>query len=628
MREVRAWLRSSRSLTVLFVAVMCLPAVALVTLGVRLLEQDRALEAQRLAELRESAADRLVNSLKQALSASEAGLAPSEDAVRVTFSPGGIETNPPNALLYYPALPPSKEPPAGVFREAEDAEFRSGEFEKAIVLCRKLAASADPAVRAGALLRLARNLRKSGRPDDALNAYNALARIESASLEGVPADLAARRARCAVLEQAGRTAELQKEAAALLADLRTGRWRLDRGTYLLYAGKNLEPEREAIASAVDWLWEQWKETPREPGRRALCFDGIPVTVLWQATPERLVALVAGARYQEKNWFAGLRPVLDPAGMQAYLTNEGGCAAFGRTPVNGSAKVQRAAAETGLPWNVVVTSADGHAVREAFASRRHLLLAGLALVAAVILAASYAVWRAMARELAVARMQSDFVAAVSHEFRTPLTSLRHFNELLLDDDDLPAPKRRQFYEAQERATNRLHRLVEALLDFGRMEAGAREYRFEPVDVACLVERVAAEFQNEARAQGFEIRTGIAANGAFLKADPEPLSRAIWNLLDNAVKYSGDSRAIELGLERRDGWLEVSVSDHGIGIPPEEQRQVFRKFFRGAGAQARGIKGTGIGLAMVSHIVKAHGGSLRLASKPGEGSTFTILLPEGE
>ena len=124
--------------------------------------------------------------------------------------------------------------------------------------------------------------------------------------------------------------------------------------------------------------------------------------------------------------------------------------------------------------------------------------------------------------------------------------------------------------------------------------------------------------------------IVVDGAHatIAGDREALTNALWNLLDNAIKYSLECRTVWVDLERQDHRLAIRVRDQGLGIPASEQKEVFRKFVRGAAAKAENIKGTGIGLAMVHHIVTAHGGELCLSSEPGAGSTFTVLLPVEE
>jgi len=167
-------------------------------------------------------------------------------------------------------------------------------------------------------------------------------------------------------------------------------------------------------------------------------------------------------------------------------------------------------------------------------------------------------------------------------------------------------------------------VESLLDFGRMEGGARVYHLTPLDCGALVHRVVEEFRNETQSAGFQFRLA-AEDSAEIDADGEALGRALWNLLDNAVRYSGDSREIEVGVIRAGAQVRIAVRDRGLGIPAREQAAIFHKFRRGAEAVKLGIKGTGIGLAMVDHIVKAHHGRIDLQSAPGQGSTFTLVLP---
>jgi signal transduction histidine kinase len=283
--------------------------------------------------------------------------------------------------------------------------------------------------------------------------------------------------------------------------------------------------------------------------------------------------------------------------------------------------------TGLPWPVVVTNRDTTAELEEFGERRRLLLGALGLLALVVGAGTYSVARAYAREIAVMRLQSEFVSAVSHEFRTPLTSLRQLSETLNAGRPLADERRAAYYQALDRSTNRLQKLVEGLLDFGRMESGAMVYRKQDVDPAALVTTVVDEFRREAGDRERRIELNAAEGLPSIQADSEALARAIWNLLDNAEKYSPAGTTIRVDVEREDDGIAIRVQDRGPGIPEAERRAILRKFVRGSAADATHIKGTGIGLAMVKHIVDAHRGSLRVQSAPGQGSTFSIVLPAG-
>ena len=261
------------------------------------------------------------------------------------------------------------------------------------------------------------------------------------------------------------------------------------------------------------------------------------------------------------------------------------------------------------------------------------------------AAIYFSSRAVARELAVARVQSGFVSAVSHDFRTPLTALRQATEAL-GSERVAAARRPAYYDIQLRAINRLQRLVEGLLDFGRIEAGGLEFERRPIRVQGWIEGVVGAFQAEVDKQGYAVE--LSWTGAepvaesTIDGDEPALTRAMWNLLDNAVKYSPDAKTVWVeariaepsgpaasGPEsgRDIGALILHVRDDGVGIDPAEHRTIFGKFVRGSAAATSGAPGTGLGLAMVEHIVRAHGGEIEVEGAPGHGSTFSVRLPLG-
>jgi signal transduction histidine kinase len=271
----------------------------------------------------------------------------------------------------------------------------------------------------------------------------------------------------------------------------------------------------------------------------------------------------------------------------------------------------------------VASADSASELAVFSGRRRLLLAGLGMICLLVVGGSYLIGRATTRELAVARLQTEFVSAVSHEFRTPLAAMRHLTELLEGGIVTAEERRRRYYSLLSRETRRLHRLVEGLLNFGRMEAGRQQYRLEGLDITEFVEEVVEEFQRESATEGYSVELSGKAN-LRAKADPEGLSLALWNLLDNAMKYSPECRTIWVQVREQGRQAAIQVRDKGLGIAPEERAAVFEKFVRGASSRATGGKGTGIGLALVRHIVQAHGGEIRLESEPGHGTTFSILL----
>jgi signal transduction histidine kinase len=643
------WLRPPRRLLVLFLAVTLAPAAGLVWLGWRLLEQERALEAQRRLERREQVAELIVGTLREQLLADRRTLGdPSRaleseatDAVVVVFGAGPVRARPVSRLLFYPSNHSSHPVDLGSESQAlvpgERYEFQERNHAEAIRVFGELTQTDDLAVRAGAYLGLARNHRKAGNFEPALAAYTRLAALDDVRLEGVPAALVGGRARCSILAAQGRTRELRREAAALYGDLFRGRWRLSRPVFELHLAQlsswlgplsQREEGRRALSAAAEWLWTQWQAVktggPPVPETTTYAALGRTVTVLAQTEGDGLTALIAGREYVRTQWVEDVSTVLETHRVELCLRDSSGHLIHGTEPHPGRPRSFRVAADTGLPWAVIVTDAASSSPEEPFASRRRLLLSGLALAAVLVLAGSALIARAVSRELAVARLKSDFVSAVSHEFRTPLATLRQLTENLSDGRVEDESRRRAYYEAQARATSRLSRLVERLLDFGRMEAGALRYRPEPLDLGKLVRSVVDEFEHVVADTGHRIELTIDPQVPPVRADGEALAQAVWNLLDNAIKYSPGRPAVWIVVAGEDGHAAICVRDEGPGVPPEERKDLFREFTRGAAARAGGVKGTGIGLAMVNNIVRAHEGRVRVDSVPGQGSTFTILL----
>jgi signal transduction histidine kinase len=344
--------------------------------------------------------------------------------------------------------------------------------------------------------------------------------------------------------------------------------------------------------------------------------------------ESTAGLIAGPR-QLDAWLAEVEPVLETDGVTLAISDLEGRPVISRFAEQPEVQATRAAPETGLPLALQVASASLDADFAQLAERRRLMLLGMSVVTLLVLLGLYAVTRGVTRELEAARLQSDFVSAVSHEFRTPLTSMRQLTELLATGRVASDKRRAHYYDVINRESERLHRLVEGLLDFGRMEAGALEFHFESVDAGKVVRELVDEFRQEVGERGYEIVLnggGEGGAGTYTgRADDEALKRALWNLLDNAVKYSPDSKTVWIDENQENGCVAIRVRDRGVGIAPGDQAAIFKKFVRGRGSDGSNVKGTGIGLAMVRHIVEAHGGEVAVESEPGVGSTFTVRLP---
>lgn len=620
-------LRPPRRILALFFVATALLCGTFGWLGWRLLEQDRALENQRLHERREYVADAAAVELARLLEGISSNTEPpGNGAVQAMFRPGRLEVAPAERLLFYPPVPHAPDPPPELFADAERMEFQKKDYEAALQALTRLTGQENLQRRAQVLLRMARVLRKSGQADASRKALEELSQLRGAVIDGAPAELLAR---YSIAESSGDPARVAREAAEIAAALDSGRYRLPRGVYLFYAqavrhwlpqpGWKPPPERFALSAGVEELWEKWRQGPASTrGAGHVWVEDAPVFLFWRTTGEEMTGMAVTQTWLESRWHTSRE------GVRLALTDADGRALLGQPA---GAQTVRLASATRLPWTVHARSAASGNMAE-FALRRRFLLAGLFLILLLVGGAGYFMARAAARELALARLQSDFVASVSHEFRTPLTTLRQLSGLLQSGRVPDESRRRQYYDFLVLESDRLHRLVDDLIHFGRMEAGASEFRFEPFDPAGLVRSVVEDLQREVLPHGYTIELNANGGAPAVRGDRSAIGRALRNLLDNAVKYSPECRSVWVELAESQGQVAIRVRDRGLGIPASEQDVVFRKFVRGRAAKDSSIQGTGIGLATVGHIMSAHGGKVTLESAPGAGSTFTLWLPAME
>jgi two-component system phosphate regulon sensor histidine kinase PhoR len=235
-----------------------------------------------------------------------------------------------------------------------------------------------------------------------------------------------------------------------------------------------------------------------------------------------------------------------------------------------------------------------------------------------------VWVFVRRDAKLSELQADFVSKVSHELRTPLTSIRMFTETLSLRRGNPEVEARCI-DALSRESVRLQELIDRLLDWGRMESGRRLYDKHPADVAKVVEDAISAIEPIRERRGVELDVRVAERLPLLDCDKGALKDALVNLLSNAYKYGGQPAKITVSAKVDGHAMKIGVSDNGAGIDPREHKRIFEKFYRLDDRLSREREGSGLGLSIVQHVVRAHGGHVDVDSDVGRGSTFTIVLP---
>jgi signal transduction histidine kinase len=253
---------------------------------------------------------------------------------------------------------------------------------------------------------------------------------------------------------------------------------------------------------------------------------------------------------------------------------------------------------------------------------YIVLAALSLF---MIAGIWLTYRNVSREMNLARLKSDFVANVSHELRTPLALIRLYAETLELGRLNAKEKYQEYYRIIREESERLTALINNILDFSRIDAGRKEYEFQETNLAELVRSTLDSYRFQIQQNGFGFEENISPDIPPVNVDREAIARSLLNLVNNALKYSRDQKYISVSLYRENGSVNLEVRDNGIGIAPNEHEKIFEKFYRCGDPLVHNVKGSGLGLSLVRHIARAHGGDVLVESVPDRGSKFTIALP---
>ena len=277
---------------------------------------------------------------------------------------------------------------------------------------------------------------------------------------------------------------------------------------------------------------------------------------------------------------------------------------------------------GLSLGIKFQGTTAQAIGQRFVYQSFVILGVLSVLMIGGLVLTY---RSVNRQVAFARLKSDFVSNVSHELRTPLALIRLYAETLELGRITTSEKKHEYYSIIRKESERLTALINNILDFSRIEAGRKEYDFRETDIAELVRNTLDSYRFQIEQQGFALEEQIETGIPRVRVDREAIARALVNLVNNALKYSDNEKFLGVKLYREQSVLKLEVIDRGIGIERHEQDRIFEKFYRTCDPLVHNTKGSGLGLSLVRHITQAHGGEVEVESTPGRGSKFTLSLP---
>jgi len=624
---------------ILFLFIVALPGIGLITLGVRTLHQEKMAVEQEIRVRLDSVCetieanvnrefDRWIDCLRdlpgwtridqenlpQCLGGA---LTDRQGSMLLKIRDRKVETIPGNALLYSLESP---EPSAS----AEDADIRS-------------------------LYTRGKRLREEGRNSEAIAIYENMRQYPKKRLGGVPADFIADLGICSLYQEMSQTDALSKNSLVFYENLVGGRWLLEKPRYLSYAarakewlrsvGQNEEMNRLVRLESHKLEMTEIVQNRILPIASSLqnqtsvqeviqTKEGVVFAFLYRITPkEPVLTLLLSPDALAGRFWPAVFPEGDVDKCNTTITTSGGVPLYASIDQSNPYQFneERFIRVGSSNWNLNVWPRD----EEEFYSdlkRRQVIYISIFIL--FIISLGFAVYfsaRTLYQELEVARLKENFVSAVSHEFRTPLTGIRQLAEMLVAGRISGDEKRSRYYSMILQESDQMARMVENLLAYARGTAKNNPFHMERIETNRWLRETTLQFQHSVAGSGANVIIDIADSLPAITGDPDALSLALTNLMDNAVKYSPKGAPVKIEAEANKGGVTIRVIDRGIGISDEDKKKIFERFYRGTDTSVRQKRGTGLGLNLVHDIVSGHHGNIKIDSTPGEGSVFTVSLP---
>jgi two-component system, OmpR family, phosphate regulon sensor histidine kinase PhoR len=279
----------------------------------------------------------------------------------------------------------------------------------------------------------------------------------------------------------------------------------------------------------------------------------------------------------------------------------------------------------LPGYYLGIKLKGATIDDLVQSRTGTTVTIIVLLTIILGSGIFFLYRNIRREIQLSQAKSEFVSNVSHEIRTPLSLIGMFAETLDTGRVTTEEKKKEYYSIISKETTRLSRIVNRILNFSQMDANKKRFNFVPLQLNDLCKNILETYFYHFQEKGFEFKFEPAEDLGLIQGDRESISEAIINLLDNAIKYSGENKHVTLRTGRDYNFRFVEVADQGIGIARRHHHEIFEQFFRAPTGDIHTTKGSGLGLTLVKKIMEAHHGVVTVDSTPGKGSTFRLKFP---
>ncbi|MEA1886207.1 MAG: HAMP domain-containing sensor histidine kinase [Bacteroidota bacterium] len=277
------------------------------------------------------------------------------------------------------------------------------------------------------------------------------------------------------------------------------------------------------------------------------------------------------------------------------------------------------------WSLTLYPESSDLITNLFQPRASIFLYIFIAIVIILAFGLFFTLQTVNNELNLSKMKSQFMSTVSHEFKSPLTSIRQMSEMLVQGRVPSLQRQNKYHKTILNQSERLSHLIDNILDFSKMEEGQKLFHFEKSDIVPVVRNIVESFQNHTAEQGFNISFTVSEPVPDVVFDREAMEQVVHNLLDNACKYSGDSRKIDVKIVAKGNKVIISVRDFGIGIKREDHDKIFSRFFRAGEELTQTVKGSGIGLTIVKQLVEAHNGEILVDSEIGKGCTFIVTIP---